>query len=249
MADPPAIPGSAGRRPRRGRVSAALLVLAVAAGAALYAAYTVQRAYREKELEIRRLARVVERLEAETRRAQVIVTKQGVNPATGRLETTLKFMETGPGGDPLPPRYFTVEGDVVYFDALVIRFEREYVERGDALRGKSICLFRRVFGEHQAPEEGFPVDRAAGAGEVPDVYRVNPDPTPFERELWKEFWRYAADPAAARAKGVRVIQGEAVYTRFIPGNLYTLTLDHGGGLSIKVEPIPAILRDELIRKP
>ena len=232
-----------------GRVGAGVLVLAVAACAAMYAAYTVQHAFREKELEIARLAEVVKRLEAETRRAQVIVTKQGMNPDTGRLETTIKFMETGPGGDPLPPRYFTMEGDVIYFDALVIRFARDYVERGDALRGKSICLFRRVFGENQAPEDGFPVDRAAGADGIPDVYRVNPEPTAFERELWQSFWRYAEDPAAAREKGIRVIQGEAVYTRFIPGNLYTLTLDHGGGICIKVEPIPAILRDELIRHP
>lgn len=240
----------AGRPRRRGRVGAGLLVLAVVAGAAAYAAFLLHRSYRAQAIEIQRLARVVERLEGESRRAQVIVTQQGKNPATGRLETTVKFVEIDQEGNPVPPpRYFTVEGDVIYFDGLVIRFDRGYVERGDPLRGKSLCLFRRVFGEHQSPEEGFPVDRDAGTMGVPDVYRVNPEPSAFEVSLWEEFWRYAEDPAAAREKGIRVIQGEAVYTRFIPGNLYTLALDHAGGLHIKVEPLPAVLRDEAVRRP
>jgi hypothetical protein len=75
------------------------------------------------------------------------------------------------------------------------------------------------------------------------VYRVDPDPSAFEVNLWKEFWRYASDPEEARKKGVRVIQGEAVYNRFLPQNIYTLTLDYDGGININVEPVPQILRD------
>jgi hypothetical protein len=230
---------------QKGRVSAFVLFVVVLMGVGLYSAYYLNRIYREKELEIQRLNEVVERLGAETRMAQVVVKDQSVDPKTGTLETTIKFMEIGRNGEPLPPRDFTVEGDVIYFDALVIKFNRDYIERGEALRGKNICLFRRIFGEHQSPEDGFLVDNSRPEKKVPDIYRVDSEPSAFEVDLWTDFWRYAENPKEAQRRGVRVIQGEAVYTRFLPQNLYTLTLEHSGGINIRVEPIPPILLDEM----
>lgn len=224
-----------------GRGGILLLLIMTLAGAGLFSGYYLHTLYREKELEIERLNTVVDRLEASTRVAQVVVTDQEVNEQSGLLETTIKFAELDRQGEALPPRTFTVEGDVIYFDALVIKFDRDYVERGEALRGKSLHLFRRIFGEHQPPERGFPIDGSPREGGVPDPYRVDGEANDFEVELWKDFWSYAVDPAAAREKGVRVVQGEAVYTRFVEQNLYTLTLDHDGGLNIEIEPIPRIL--------
>ena len=228
----------------RGRAGLFFLLFAVLLGAGAYSAYFIRQIYGEKEIEIQRLNEVVARLEAGTRVAQVIVTDQGKNTATGALETTIKFLEIDRKGKSLPPHYFTVKGDVIYFDALVIKFDHNYIERGEALRGKSICLFRRIFGEFQSPDEGYPVDGEADQG-VPSVYRVDDQPSSFETELWKDFWRYAADRSEAEKKGIRVIQGEAVYTRFLKRNVYTITLDHSGGINILVEPIPRILQDEL----
>lgn len=230
---------------RRGRISTVLLLLIVLLGSGTYTAYYLKRIYHEKDLEIQELKIVVDRLEAETRVAEILVTEQGRNAETGRLETTIKFLELDRNGEPLSPRHFTVEGDIIYFDSLVIKFDHNYVERGEALRGKSISLFRRIFGEHQKPNEGFPIDEGSDRGSVPDIFRVNSQPTAFEVELWKEFWRYAVDPKEAKRKGVRIIQGEAVYTRFIPNNIYIITLDHAGGINIKVEPVRQILRDEM----
>ena len=227
-----------------GRAGPMFLLVLSTIGACLFTAYYLHGLYREKELEIERLQTVVERLEAFTRVAQVVVHEQGVDEETGVLKTTLKFVEFDRQGEPLPPRFFTVEGDVAYFDALVMQFEREYVERGEALRGKSIHLFRRIFGEFQAPEQGWPIDKGANKWGVPDPYRVSDELTAFELELWQDFWKYAVDPVAAKEKGVRVVQGEAVYTRFVKENLYTLTLEHDGGINIQVEPIPKILRKE-----
>jgi len=230
----------------RGRASFSMLIALFLLCAGMFGAYQLQRIHREQELEIERLNQVVERLESESRVAQVMVKKQGINPRTHVRETELKFAEIARDGEPLPARSFTVEGDIAYFDALVIKFDRQYVERGEALRGKSICLFRRIFGENQTPEEGFPIDDQASDGHgIPDVYRVNPDPTAFEVDLWSEFWMYATHPEEAKEKGIRVIQGEAVYQQLTPGNIYTLTLDNAGGLNIVAESIPGILKDEL----
>jgi len=116
-----------------------------------------------------------------------------------------------------------------HFDALVIKFEDDYVAQGDALRGKSVALFRRVYCETQAPEDGFRLGRH---GDVPDVYRTNPNPTPFEIDLWERFWSFAADPDSAALAGVRVAQGEAVYAPMKPGEHWLLTLEADGGLNL-----------------
>ncbi|MBU0755658.1 MAG: hypothetical protein KJ645_11000 [Planctomycetes bacterium] len=231
-----------GGQPGRGSIFFLLGLTLIGSG--LFSAYYLHTLYREKELEIERLNTVVDRLEASTRVAQVVVTEKKVDEVTGLLETTIKFAEIDRQGKTLPPRIFTVEGDVIYFDALVIKFDRDYIERGEALRGKSLHLFRRLFGEYQPPEEGQLIDGSPSQDGIPDLYRVDHDPTDFEVELWQDFWKYATDPQAAKEKGVRIVQGEAVYTRFVKENLYTLTLDHDGGINIQVEPIPGILLEK-----
>lgn len=183
------------------------------------------------------LQRAVERLTAEDRVAEVHVLDQvragqvvdGV-PAAGDL-TTIEFIEIDRQGHPLPSRRFTIKDSVVYFDALVVKFSHEDVTAGDLLKGKSLALFRRVYGEHQNPSDGFWVDPA---GDVPNIYRVHPEPSEYERGLWSKFWDYATDPALAGRSGVRVAQGEAVYVPMRKGDVWSLTLQNNGGLNISL---------------
>lgn len=217
-----------------------LFLIAGAVGITV-AAILGYRAYvdSEQRREIERLQAVVARLESESRRAEAVVVRQ--EERGGLTRTTFRFGEVDPNGRPLPAREFTVDGDVVFFDALVIRFDGERVKAGDPLRGHSLALFRRVFGEFQRPADGFAID-GASAGGVPDVFRARPRATPFETQLWARFWDLAADPEAAAREGVSVAQGEAVYTRMRPGLLYRITLAANGGLSIRPEPLSAVLR-------
>lgn len=201
-----------------------LLALAFAGGGAT-TAWVFLSADRH-EAELRRLREVIDRLQAERRIAEVHVLRQDART------TTFRFREVRPDGAPLHERDFTIEGDVVYFDALVIKFEHAYVERGDHLRGRSLYLFERVFGEHQEPAQGFRLDEG-----VPIAYRVNGQggaPSKFEQELWADFWKYALDPQAARAKGIRVAQGEAVRTKLRLGMVYRLTIEAAGGINVTV---------------
>jgi len=230
------------KRNLRGRIGIAVMIIAFMVGSGFYAAYWLNNVYGLKEAEIQRLNEVVSRLNGESRVAQAMVTKQEFNPLNNEIETTIKFLEITSEGENLKPRFFTFKSDTIYFDALVIKFDLDYVERGEALRGKSIALFRRIFSENQAPENGFLMDEDSDGGAVPNIYRINKNPSELEEKLWKGFWGYAADPKEAAKLGVRVIQGEAVYTRFQPDNLYTLTLDHDGGLNIMTEPFPQILK-------
>jgi hypothetical protein len=49
---------------------------------------------------------------------------------------------------------------------------------GDLLRGKSLHLFRRVFGEAQEPRDGPSIGTTRPDG-IPDVYRISPSPSAF----------------------------------------------------------------------
>jgi len=141
---------------------------------------------------------------------------------------------------------FTINGDVAYFDTLVIKFEDSFVpvERlplseavlQSYLARKAIIFFRRVFSEKQKPEDGYPLDTP---GNPPGPYRPGTDMTPFERQLWKEFWDLANDPKLAVRRGVRAAHGQAVYTKLQPDKYYVLEKRLSGDLTIRPVDLPA----------
>jgi hypothetical protein len=183
---------------------------------------------------VRELEAALRLLKVDHRLARLRVVDQ--RPAPGRpggVETDVVFQELGTDGEPLgQSQAFTLAGKVAYVDALVIKFGDDYVERGDALRGSSLCLFRRLFSEHQFPSEGFPLD---GVGQRPTVYGGDDLPPAWESALWQRFWDYANDPEAAAALGVRALHGEAPYVELRAGRNYLVELRASGGLSLRAE--------------
>ena len=237
------------RRPAGGRIRIGWLALCAVVGAAsggyfgLYLpAHSRQR---EQERRIATLQRVVERLMGQRRIADVVLVNRAVDPATGYPLLTLRFVEYDRAGRALPARYFRVLGEEVHFDALVIKFRDEFVAAGDALRGHSIHLFRRIYGNKQAPDEAELVDDSALSRDgIPDVYRVDEQPDPYEIDLWENFWRYANDPQAAERLGVDVLMGQVVYTRLVPGRIYRLSIEADGGMKITPLAVPPVLAPE-----
>jgi len=188
-------------------------------------------AEREQELAETRVA--LQYLKVDSRRARIRVLDQFVDPDDPSLTITrIRFQELDPQGHPIgAPVEGEVEGRFLYVESLVIKFADDYVERGDAWRGTSLCLFRRVFGDRQPPEDGMVVDPV---GLDPEVYRDDASPG-LTRELWQNFWDYAHDPAAAKAAGVRAMHGEAPFMEARPGSRYLVELRASGGLSIRAE--------------
>lgn len=184
--------------------------------------------------QVRQLQEVVSRLNAEYRVAQIIVHDQTVD-AEGRTLTTLEFREISRDNELLPPISATLVGTEVYFEALVIKFQNKYVEQGDQFRGKSIILFRRMFGSKTAPDDGVPIDPSASDG-IPNAYRVTKEPSEVERRLWSKFWYYANNSKEAAAMGVRVMQLEAIGTRVEPLRVYELRVENDGGMSLIPTP-------------
>jgi len=218
------------------------LFIAAAVGIYTYQSHnSVQAELQREQQRTAELRQIVQRLEAERRVADVIVTDQ--KTIDGFLRTSILFVEYARDGTSLPPKRFTVEGKTVHLDAMVIKFDGKFVEQNDPLRGHSIALFTRLYGDRQTPADGFTVDEP---GQVPGIYKTTePELSEFEKELWQNFWRLADDPSYRAAMGVRTAQGEGVWRPFEPDRLYTITLESNGGLNIRSEPLRGIYSEAL----
>jgi hypothetical protein len=221
-----------------------MLVLMVAGSVGLWYyqdRFGASRQIAKLQEEKRVLQRVVERLTDEKRVADVLVTDQKL--IDGVPHTTLLFVEYAKDGTPLPAKSIQIKGNPGHIDAMVIKFDRHFVSEGDPLRGHSIALFTKIYGDREQPSEGHVIDEP---GKIPDVYRgADPRVSEFETELWRNFWRLTRDQAYRDSMGVRIANGQGVWERFEPDKLYSITLESDGGLNINSEPLRGIYREAL----
>jgi hypothetical protein len=195
-----------------------------------------QRELEAKQREIVRLGTALRLLKIDHRIAQIDVVSQQGSEKDKTLVTTFNFVEVDDKGIPLTaPRRLTVQGDMAYVEYRVVKFSDENVEAGDPLRGTSICSFRRIFGEHQNPAEGFVLDPV---GSRPAGYQDGREMSVFEKEIWAQFWELANNPAKAQEKGIRAAHGEAPNQKLVPGKRYKVELRASGGLTFKTEDLP-----------
>src|SRR5262245_36693400 len=232
---------SAGRGARGGLVMVPLVALGVVGGA-IYWHYT------EKDRGIAEQRRIIGELAKKLDRAWTseLVADMRVNRVStdleGKPQMDLTFVQYQPGSQvPVLKRTFTLPGDEFYVDALVVQFDRQFVDEGDALRGRSLLLFRRAFGDQQKPADGVALFRTKEDSPIPEVARVDDTPSPFEQEIWSRFWEYANDAKQAQAAGIRVAQGEAPHVKAVAGQVYKLSLRASGGLEITPRIPDAVL--------
>ena len=235
------------------KVAVYLGLVAGGSGTVLYYRHTHSADFKIAQLEAEKqqlqeqkqqLETVVKRLNVENRVAEILVRDQ--KQVGGVTTTTLLFVEYARDGvTPLPPKVFSIDGNTAHIDAMVIKFDHDFIEQNDPLRGHSIALFRKLYGERQTPDNGFPID---APGKIPDIYRgpsESAKQSEFEQELWQNFWRLADDKEYRKSKGVRVADGEGVWGPFAADKLYKLTLDANGGLNLTNEPLKGIYLEAL----
>jgi hypothetical protein len=232
------------------RITAKIIGLAVlvALGSAGILAYRNHFAHERKveqlQEEKKQLEQIVKRLGDEKRVAEVLVTEQAT--VDGELHTTLLLVEYAKDGSALPPKSFSFVGKMAHIDAMVIKFERDFIHQNDPLRGHSVALFTKIYGDKQSPAEAKPIDEP---GTIPAVYRgADPRVSKFEQELWLNFWKLAEDPAYREKHGVRVANGQGLWGPFEADKIYTISIESDGGLNMKSEPLRGIYREALKRK-
>ena len=216
------------------------LILFGILGFGLFSFYQYATRY-EKENKI--LKEIIERLTADSRIAEALVSDVSWDPLLNKHKTTIKFLEYDTQGNPLDPRYFTFFGNVIQFQSLVVRFDDFYVKHGDALRGKSAYLFWKVFFLDGTNTQEYEI---TSIQEIPEGYKIEGNRNSYEVEFWRRFWEYALDPRLAKSNGIKNAQIEAPGTKFIPGMIYAIKIEHNGGIRIDASPIPNILKGEKI---
>ena len=188
---------------------------------------------------------IISRLQADSRIAEVLVTGVNFDEKSQQTFTTIKFLEYDSKGKALEPKYFTFSGNIIQFQSLVIRFDDVYVRNADKLRGKSAYLFLKAFMLDGKNTQEFVI---TPADEIPAGYKIEGKNDPFEAQLWRKFWAYALEPKKDKQLGLKNAQIEAPGTLFVPGNLYTIRIEHDGGMRIDVAKLSPILKGETIPK-
>jgi hypothetical protein len=152
-------------------------------------------------------------------------------PPTTNLVTRIEFVETNEEGQPIgQAKQFDIVGDMVYVDYLRVSFDDRYVEESDLDRATAICLFQRIFGEHQEAVDGFVLDEV---GTRPTAYARGTDMSEFERKIWDDFWMIANNPQKAAELGIHAAHGSAVSMRMQPGKTYEVELRSTGDMTIR----------------
>ena len=215
-----------------------LLPLVVIAAGLVGAAYLGRAPYKavatihELLVENKALKQAITNLTDEDQIGYAKVIDQGFRD--GELLTTIKFVETA-RGDKLTSileKEYTIVGDVVHFDALIVKFGNKMVTDG---RAKALYLWRRVYGEKMSPAEGFAIEQP---GTEPRRYKDLLQTLPIkDRHLfWSNIWDLANDPQKLAAYGIEAIYGNAVYGRLRKGLIYVFKISGTGQVYPEVVP-------------
>ncbi|HNX53688.1 MAG TPA: hypothetical protein PKI68_08080 [Pontiellaceae bacterium] len=152
----------------------------------------------------------------------------------GKLYTIVRFVETA-RDDRLKTvleKEYEIEGDTVHFDALVVTFPGQAVMDG---KERSLYLWRRIYGEKQAPAFGFAIEKD---GVPPARYNDLLGRLHFsERKLfWTAIWDLANNPEALQQYGIKAVYGNAVYQKLRPGLIYVFKISPTGQLYPETVP-------------
>ena len=185
----------------------------------------------ERQLvEIERLTTSLRLMKVDHRVARLNVLDQVEDAETGVITSRIQFVEVDDDNHILgKTREFDLQGQIIYIDGWIVKFDDKYIEKADIERGSSLVLFRRLFGEYQQPSEGFVLDVA---GETPSAYAQSGALSELEQKVWKDFWSIANDSKKARQLGIRAAHGDAPSIKMRKGMSYKIELRASDGLSI-----------------
>ncbi len=214
------------------RVAKSLAVVAaVAVAALLWRTLTTNRTLDQLLTENKELKAAVANLNQETQvgYAKVLSQQQGSNG----LVTRIRFVETdGRDTTPLFQKEFEIEGDVVHFDALVVKFGAQWVMDG---KERALFLWRRVYGEKLKPEQGYPIEEP---GKEPARYALLTHKLGVRDRatFWQGIWDLANDPKRLEHLGIQAVFGNVVYEQMRPDRIYVFKVSSTGSLYPEVVP-------------
>jgi uncharacterized protein YneF (UPF0154 family) len=207
-----------------------LIVVAVIAATTFFALKTINELLTENK----KLKESLARLTQEDQIGYAKVMKQETKE--GKLYTTLKFVETARDdkANKILEKEYTIEGEIVHFDALIVKFGNQLVIDG---KERSLYLWRRVYGENMSPRAGYPIEEA---GQEPVRYKglLEKLRAKDQKTFWGAVWELANDQQKLSKLGVQAIYGNAVYSQLKPGVIYVFKISNTG--QVYPETVPEI---------
>jgi hypothetical protein len=211
-----------------------IIIVAVLAGMA-YLGRTPYKAIatiQELLTENKELKKALTNLKREDQIGYAKVIKQETKD--GELFTTLRFVETARDNKlkKILEKEYTISGDIIHFDALIVKFGSEMVMDG---RTKALYLWRRIYGENMTPAEGFPIEEP---GAEPQRYKDLLAALPIEsrKMFWSEIWELANDTEKLAQYDIDAIYGNAVYWKLREGLIYVFKINSSGQVYPEIVP-------------
>jgi len=205
-----------------------LVVLGYLARGFYYRAITIH----ELLVENKHLKQAITNLTTEEQIGYAKVTSQQLKD--GRLLTTIRFVETARDNklEKILEREYTIEGDIVHFDALIVKFGNKMVTDGKA---KALYLWRRVYGEKMTPENGFAIETP---GAEPRRYNdlLHTLPIQHRQLFWSSIWELANDHEKLKQYDIEAIYGNAVYSKLKQGLIYVFKISPTGQVYPEIVP-------------
>ncbi len=152
----------------------------------------------------------------------------------GQLFTRILFVEADPEDftKQILRKEYEIQGDVVHFDTLIVTFGSELVMDG---KERAMYLWRRIYGEKQTPEQGFPIE---AAGQPSPRYAQLCKKLSIEdgQLFWDEIWQLSNNPKRLEKLGIKAVYGNAVYRQLKPGLIYIFKVSGTGALYPEIIP-------------
>jgi len=197
------------------------------------AEWKLDRALRENKA----LKTAIGNLTASETVAYVDVVRRMKNKQGESVELIFSETERGNPNKVIRDERLIAPGELTYFDALVVTFDDELV--GDGKR-KALFLWKRIFGEQQAPENGYRLDET-----LPKAYEEISkacERTFFgfkvadhAEEFWDAIWDLANEPEKLNDLGIHSLQGKASSMKLEQGKRYKLTIGNRGRVDVRLE--------------
>jgi hypothetical protein len=152
----------------------------------------------------------------------------------GRLFSTIRFVETARDDKlrKILQKEYTIEGDIIHFDALIVKFEDKMVLDG---KSRALYLWRRIYGEKMTPQQGYPIEEP---GQEPARYSDMLKTLPIEQRqlFWSSIWGLANDTEKLKQHGIKAIYGNVVYSRLTEGLIYVFRISPTGQVYPEIIP-------------
>ncbi len=205
--------------------SLTLLAVLTAAGILGVAFYYSTASIHQLLTENRQLSKAIHNLTQERQIGYAVLESQN-RDADGTIVNTVRFVQTAPENPRLivSEQQFTVTSDVIYFDALIVKFADEFVKDG---KERALFLWRRIYGENTSPADGQLIEQP---GDFPRRYESITQSLRFNHKqvFWDAIWALANDPKELSDYGLTAVFGNALYIRPIPGKVYLFKISPTG---------------------